>query len=231
MPLARLLATWARLSYHEPMSGFYHVMFLGSEDGRRADIQGAVTDRAHELGVDDDAISFLVDSSRTAPRNRSLPSIVIYLGATASHVSTDLIRELIAESVVIVPVVTTLSRLQVEIPPELQNVNALELGFGGSGLERLASLVLETFRLLRAERRLFISYKRDDSQAFANRLYDALDAHGFDVFIGVRSVPPAVDFQSELWHRMSDADVVVLIDTPGFRASRWRRRSWHGRTS
>ena len=43
----------------------------------------------------------------------------------------------------------------------------------------------------------------------------------FDVFIDLRSVPPAVDFQSELWHRMSDADVVVLIDTPGFRESRW----------
>ena len=76
-------------------------------------------------------------------------------------------------------------------------------------------------QVIRAERRLFISYKRADSQPFANRLYDALDAHGFDVFIDVRSVPPAVDFQSELWHRMSDADVVVLVDTPGFRAGRW----------
>ncbi|MEW3673962.1 toll/interleukin-1 receptor domain-containing protein, partial [Pseudomonas aeruginosa] len=52
-------------------------------------------------------------------------------------------------------------------------------------------------------------------------LYDALDARGFDVFIDVRSVPPAADFQSQLWHRMSDSDVVVLIDTPGFREGRW----------
>lgn len=86
---------------------------------------------------------------------------------------------------------------------------------------RVVSLILETFRLLRQERRLFISYKRTDSQPFAERLYDALDARGFDVFIDIRSVPPAVNFQNELWHRLSDSDVVILIDTLDFRASRW----------
>jgi hypothetical protein len=100
-------------------------------------------------------------------------------------------------------------------------VNALESGPNDAGFGRLATLVLETFRLLRRERRLFISYRRVDAEPLAARLYDALDARGFDVFIDVRSVPPAVDFQSELWHRMSDSDVVVLIDTPGFHDSRW----------
>jgi hypothetical protein len=88
----------------------------------------------------------------------------------------------------------------------IRHVNVLELGPGGAGIGRVATLVLETFRLLRRERRLFISYRRVDAQPLAERLYDALDARGFDVFIDVRSVPPAVDFQSELWHRMSDSD-------------------------
>src|SRR5690348_10452151 len=202
------------------MTGFYQVLFLGPTDIRQPQIQQAVSDRAKELGLDTNAITFL-NPSGASTRDPSLPSIAIYLGAANAGGQKDLIRELTSESVVIVPVVSALTRVHQEIPPELQPVNALEVRSDGTGLDRLASLVFETFRLLRTERRLFISYKRDDSQPFANQLYDALDAHGFDVFIDVRSVPPAVDFQSELWHRMSDADVVVLIDTPGFRASRW----------
>lgn len=202
------------------MSGFYQVIFLGSVDERRANIQGALTARVSDLGLPRDAIAFF-DPSDAGARNRSLPTLGIYLGGEPAGGATDLLRELISESLIIVPVVSNLERVRDEVAPELLAVNALELAYGGAGLDRLASLVLETFRLLRTERRLFISYKRDDSQPFANRLYDALDAHGFDVFIDVRSVPPAVDFQSELWHRMSDADVVVLVDTPGFRASRW----------
>jgi hypothetical protein len=101
------------------------------------------------------------------------------------------------------------------------HINALELDIPVEGSTRLATLVLETFRLLRRERRLFISYRRKESQYLANKLYDELDRRGFDVFIDIRSVPPGVDFQTELWHRLADSDVVVLIDTPGFRESRW----------
>ncbi len=202
------------------MSGFYQVIFLGSSDERRANIRQSIAARVKDLGLDEDAIAFF-DPGSAGERNRSMPTVAIYLGLQTPTDATSLIRDLISESIVIVPVVASLTRVRDEIPPELWAVNALELGFDEVNVDRLASLVLEAFRLLRAERRIFISYRRDDSQPFANRLYDSLDAHGFDVFIDVRSVPPAVDFQFELWHRMSDADVVVLIDTPGFHTGRW----------
>jgi hypothetical protein len=202
------------------MTGFYQVVFLGLADGRQADIERAIIARLSDLGLDHDAVAFF-DPAGAGGRNRSLPTLAIYLGGNAANDTSDLMHDLISESVIIIPVVSSLTRVEEEVPSELRAVNALQLSSSGPGLDRLTSLVLETFRLLRTERRLFISYKRDDSQPFANRLYDALDAHGFDVFIDVRSVPPAVDFQSELWHRMSDADVVVLVDTPGFRTSRW----------
>jgi len=110
-----------------------------------------------------------------------------------------------------------------EIPSELQHINVVEVGMDGDNIPRLASLVFETFRLLRRERGIFISYRRKGSQPLANRLYEALDKRGFDVFIDVRSVPPSVDFQAELWHRMSDVDTILLIDTPGFREGRWTK--------
>ncbi|MHC2574987.1 hypothetical protein ACVMH6_007315 [Rhizobium leguminosarum] len=126
---------------------------------------------------------------------------------------------LLEDSNVVVPVVSDVTQVASHIPSELQHVNALDLG--SVGAPRLAALVFETFRLLRRERRVFISYRRKESQFLANKLYDELDARGYDVFIDVRSVPPGVDFQAELWHRMGDADVILLIDTPGFRTSRW----------
>ena len=120
-----------------------------------------------------------------------------------------------------VTVVSNLKHVSTEIPESIRHINAIEAVLPDLNFDYIVSLLLEGFRLLRRERRLFISYKRDDSQAVANQLYDALDARSFDVFIDIRSVPPAADFQAELWHRLSDSDVVILIDTPGFRSSRW----------
>ncbi|AXJ90543.1 hypothetical protein DKP84_12320 [Acinetobacter pittii] len=69
--------------------------------------------------------------------------------------------------------------------------------------------------------KVFISYRRIDSQGTADKLYDTLDENGFDVFLDTRSVPPAHNFQDELWHRMTDSDAIILLDTPRFRTSRW----------
>lgn len=204
------------------MSGlpFYQVILLGSIDVRRTAMKRALSERLVELGLEEEAIA-LIDEANAATRDPRLPLMAIFFGEASVAADSSLVRELISESVVIAPVVSSPDQVQSEIPPQLRGVNALELRSDGHGLDRLVSLVLETFRLLRTERRLFISYRRNDAYPFAERLYNALDARGFDVFLDVRSIPPAVDFQSELWHRMSDADVVVLVDTPSFRASRW----------
>ena len=201
-------------------SGQYQILMLGSNEGHRSQLQNLLTTRVVEVGLELTAIRFISEDEAPSRDPRS-PLVAVFFGSSAYTADTPLVDELIKESVMVVPLVSSLEQVHTEIPPQLRGVNALEFGLGGAGIERLASLVLEAFRLLRRERRLFISYRRIDAQPFAERLYDALDARGFDVFIDVRSVPPAVDFQSELWHRMSDSDVVVLVDTPGFRESRW----------
>ncbi len=187
----------------------YVVAILGEKDGRDAAVRAGVTDRLSDLGLDEGTIAF-IDETKLPLRDRRLPLMAIFFGGSTVPPDSSQVADLIEDSVVIAPVVTSLDRVSMEIPVQLRGVNALALGADNSGLDRLVSLVLETFQLLRRVRRLFISYRRDDAQPFAERLYDALDARGFDVFIDVRSVPPAVDFQSELWHRMSDSDIVVL---------------------
>ena len=200
-------------------SSSYQVFLLGAINPRAETIRKSIERSLSELGLDRRAVTF-IEQDIAENWDRRLPAIALFFGGTP--IAADpILDQIVADSVVIVPIVSSLTLAEQELPPQLRHVNALEYGDDDSGLYRLVSLVLETFRLLRVERRLFISYRREDAQPFAERLYDALDSRGFDVFIDVRSVPPAVDFQSVLWHRMSDSDVVVLVDTPGFRASRW----------
>lgn len=199
----------------------YQIVTLGEADGRAEHLKSLVGDRLVEIGLDKTVVAF-ASEDQAGSIDRRLPTIAIFFGyegcGQADHPS---ISKLIDDSKLIVTVVTSLSRVSHEIPENLRHINAIEAALPDGNFDRIVSLILEGFRLLRRERRLFISYKRNDSQAVANQLYDALDARGFDVFIDTRTVPPGVDFQAELWHRMADSDVVVLIDTPGFRSSRW----------
>lgn len=198
----------------------YQLILLGAAHGRDARLRYSVDLALQGLGIPTNAITFLSDANAHS-RSLKSPMMAVFFGSQENIVDTTLVAELIDDSIIIAPVVSDLSQIYAELPPQLRHVNAIVLGANDEGIARLVTLVLETFRLLRRERRLFISYKRTGSQPLADRLYDALDARGFDVFIDVRSVPPAADFQSQLWHRMSDSDVVVLIDTPGFREGRW----------
>jgi hypothetical protein len=91
------------------------------------------------------------------------------------------------------------------------------------GIEALVSCILEGFGLLRTARKLFISYKRDESSIEAMQLFEEFERHGFDVFLDTHSVRPSEPFQEELWHRMADAEIVVLLDTPGFLNSHWTK--------
>jgi hypothetical protein len=197
----------------------YQLILLGQVDHRARELRTALVGRLADLGLDDNVVTF-IETDILATWDRRFPTMALFFGDASVATDSDVLTQLAADSVVTAPIVSDLTRVSQEVPPQLSHVNALRHA-DVADTDRLASLVLETFRLLRAERRLFISYRREDAQPFAEILYDALDARGFDVFIDVRSVPPAVDFQSVLWHRMADSDIVVLIDTPGFRARRW----------
>jgi TIR domain len=86
----------------------------------------------------------------------------------------------------------------------------------------LAARILEGFGLLRERRRLFISYRRVETSNVAAQLYEALDIAGFDVFLDTHGVIRAGEpFQEILWHRLADTDVAIVLDSPGFLASRW----------
>lgn len=200
---------------------FYQVVLFGLIDHRAKGLKTAIQRSLRELGLERTAIRFF-DENDVSHLSSGLPTLGVFFGYAGAHLDRHpAIRKLLADSNLIITAVSDLDAVGSEIPEELRHINAIRLSLLDENLPRMASLILESFRLLRKERRLFISYKRTDSEAVANQLYDALDARGFDVFIDTRKVPPAADFQAELWHRLADSDVVVLLDTADFRSSRW----------
>jgi hypothetical protein len=60
---------------------------------------------------------------------------------------------------------------------------------------------------------IFISYRREDSAAYAGRLYDRLSAQfGADqVFMDVDDIPPGADFASHIDARIGSCDAMVVV--------------------
>ena len=65
---------------------------------------------------------------------------------------------------------------------------------------------------------IFISYRRQDSAAYAGRLYDRLTAH-FDavkIFVDIDSIDPGADFVTVLTEKIRLCDVMLVVLGPDY---------------
>lgn len=149
---------------------FYQIIALGVLDQRFDVFKKEVAIRAQELGLPASDIAFLIESD-FPDYGRNKPAVAVYFGNTEKPIPSPFLSKLLADSIVVIPVVSSKLNVMHEIPATLAHINVIELPKGGSTLSRLVSLIFETFRLLRKERGIFISYRRKGSQPLANRLY------------------------------------------------------------
>jgi TIR domain len=201
----------------------YQILLFGNIVGAKNRLVEIVHEQTDALGIARDNIVFLnLEENQAVQINQKSPLVAVFFGYSGASVAQyPIISKFILDSVTIIPCVSNIKETSSELPEALSHINAFVLNGADSQISRLATLILENLCLLRAERRLFISYRRIESQSVAIQLYELFDAAGFDVFLDTRSVPYAADFQSVLWHRMADSDLVVLLDTPQFRDSGW----------
>lgn len=122
-------------------------------------------------------------------------------------------------SLPIIPIVSSPAGIRDELPEVLWSFNALV--YGDVEPIRVATALLECAGLLPRERRVFLSYRRDEARVAALQLFDAISARQYDVFLDTHRIAPGDDFQATLWHRLCESDVLVMLDTPGYFASRW----------
>ena len=108
-----------------------------------------------------------------------------------------------------------------DFPTILKELNGLEYSGEPKNCDRIASAMLDVIGLLREQRRIFVSYRRGESTEVAVQLFEHLSASGFNVFLDTHSISPGVTFQDSLWHQLCDSDLVIMLDTPEYFASRW----------
>ncbi|WP_202985343.1 toll/interleukin-1 receptor domain-containing protein [Mucilaginibacter inviolabilis] len=145
------------------------------------------------------------------------PAFVLYFGNEEDHKDVDILDHLLKDGNIILPIFK--KSFSKEIPKILENQNGLL--YDESLDEKIVNLILESFGKLRNSRKIFISYKRDESTSVAIQLYEALEKSNFDVFLDTHSIKQGEPFQDELWHRMTDCDVIVILNTLNFLTSQW----------
>jgi len=203
------------------MSLYQIAIFADGADSYAATLRATIQRSIAELGVAPGMLSFL-DEASVAARDRKSPTVGVFFGLTPHPApAAAALSDLIKDASLVVPVVPALDRFTEFVPDDLRPINGMALRSDDPGHERIASVLLEGLGLLRKSRRLFISYRRVETQGIAIQLYEHLDANGFDVFLDSHSIRPGEPFQEVLWHRLADTDVVVLLDSPGFLGSRW----------
>jgi hypothetical protein len=203
------------------MSLYQIAVFANGSDSHAATLRATIDRSFSALGIPSRMLSFLDEASVSA-RDHKSPVVSVYFGLTPHPAAASpALSNLIKDAALVVPVVPTLDRFSEFVPDDLRPINGMALRPEDPELERVASVLLEGLGLLRKTRRLFISYRRVETQGIAIQLYEQLDANGFDVFLDSHSIRPGEPFQEVLWHRLADTDVVVLLDSPGFLGSRW----------
>lgn len=202
------------------MPSLYEFAVLGApSDAQLNELQECVAQSIKPFGLRlGHEVTWSVRSTNFNPDQHKASVVVFFGGNDAPEAN---VAELMRRAIPVIPVVSNLSSTTVrrEIPEILQPLNCLDYGKGG--IQRVTTALLECVGLLPRQRRIFLSYRRDEARQAALQLFEALSARLFDVFLDTHKIGVAEDFQTMLWHHLCDSDVLVMLDTPTYFDSRW----------
>lgn len=200
------------------MSPLYELGVMGTpSDQQIRELEQLVSQAIEKFGLRlGKEISWLVSPQAFTPEQKRASAAVFFGGKDAPQGN---IESLLRKSIPVLPVVLDPTKVHEELPPALWSLNCLTYNLGG--IQRIATALLECVGLLPRQRRVFLSYRRNEARQAALQLFDELSSRVFDVFLDTHGIAPAEDFQAVLWHRLCDADVLVMLDTPNYFESRW----------
>lgn len=203
------------------MKSEYQIIFIGHNNQFIDDIKASINSHIRELGIDTDFVKYIDENNFDKEYKANSPIFCIYFGdSTNPRKNVGILQSIINDSNIVLPVVEDLNYIAQAVPSIIRSINGFQLA-AKENIEPLVATILEGLGLLRLARRLFISYRRDESTLVAIQLFEQLEKNGFDVFLDTHSIRPGDQFQDELWHRMADTDVVVLLNTKDFLTSKW----------
>ncbi|WP_229634098.1 toll/interleukin-1 receptor domain-containing protein [Duganella qianjiadongensis] len=177
-------------------------------------LQAACSQFQLELGQD---IALTIQPEEFRPDSRAAAAAIFFGGINS--VNLDIAKVIDFDAMTVLPIASSDAAVMTEIPPPLRRLNCL---FADKVTpERIFHALLECVGLLPRQRRVFISYRRNEATPSAVQLFAELSSRQFEVFLDTQGIGPAVDFQETLWHQLCDVDVLVMLETPGYFESRW----------
>lgn len=199
----------------------YQLIFLGDvENTAYGEIKKRFYELTRQMGMPEEAFVNICATDFESLYLNKQPSFVFYFGRKDHHNRDKIILEkLMANGDAIIPVFFHDGAFYDEIPEVIQKMNGKL--YKTEFVDRFANYALESLRLMRENRKLFISYRRTDSTPVANQLFDALVRNNYDAFLDAYSIGAARNFQEELHHRLSDCDVLIQLYTGNFKNSEW----------
>ncbi|WP_026934514.1 toll/interleukin-1 receptor domain-containing protein [Christiangramia echinicola] len=196
----------------------YQLIILGTTGKLSDRIVDLFFEKLIELKQLKDSFILIDENNFTKEYKANQPAFAIYFGdKNRDFKNIEIIDKLLKDATLILPIYY--DSFSAEIPKILENQNG-QL-YDETKDSKITNLALESFGKLRHTRKVFISYKRDESSSVAIQLYEAMEKNNFDVFLDTHSIKQGEPFQEELWHRMTDCDVIVLLNTPKFLTSKW----------
>ena len=201
----------------------YQLIFLGDTKNPLVDdILGVFIQKIRELGLSDRIFQTIYSCDFNEKYSNKNPSYCFYLGSEDEyHSDVEKIEIILNNGDAILPIYFKEGNFNNEIPSILHPINGILAG--NKSRYYYVNIALQGLRLLRKTRKVFISYKRSDSTGVAIQLFEELLKNNFDPFLDSYSIPPTEDFQNELYHRMSDSDVVIQLLTTSFHESGYCR--------
>jgi hypothetical protein len=200
------------------LTALYELAIMGAaSDAQIAELRTYISQVIERFGLRlGHEVSWSIRPNDFAPRQKTPASVVFFGGAGVSEVG---LNTLLRDGVPVLPVASADGQVNAEIPAQLRPLNCLT--YATHGPQRISTALLECVGLLPRQRRVFVSYRRDDARQAALQLFNVFSARLFDVFLDTHGIAPAEDFQAVLWHRLCDSDALVMLDRPGYFESRW----------
>jgi hypothetical protein len=188
----------------------YQLILLGSFDGTENEISDLFLKRLEELKLQANFYEIVYSRDFDALYKGNQPTYTIYFGSeTGNFQDLEKIERLLNEGNIILPIFH--NSFESEIPKILRNQNALK--YSSNEKDKIVNLILESFGKLRNTRKVFISYRRDQSTSVAIQLYEALERNNFDRFAHfVQGMSPAAVFRESYFKFFNKTRVCSFIE-------------------
>lgn len=165
----------------------------------------------------------IVDSEHI---DSKLPLLCLYFGCDVKDASplkevTNLVRNYINRRMIL-PIAQNPDDFKTKFPEGLKQLNGFFLKRDDTeSLLRLKNYIATYFGLLEGNKKVFISYRRKDSEPLAHKLHSELVKRKYKPFLDAYSIEEGVIFQDYLRHELVDSEVVILLDSPEFNSSEY----------